>query len=211
MTSPRTSVELRTRHQVRSREQDPRALIKRIANGDESAFATLYNMTSGLIFGLLLRDLGNSGVAEEVWADFYKELREQAAAYDDRREEAMTWLITTARRRALARLKAGRQSQQREARLHAAPVDVLTAKEISTMADQKDKAKEKKKQEESGNGERDDEQASGYGSSGGNMGAGRSGKENLGSEKPSDEEGMGSQKPSDRSGSEKSGDSGARQ
>jgi hypothetical protein len=31
--------------------------------------------------------------------------------------------------------------------------------------------------------------------SGGNMGAGRSGKEGMGSEKPSDEPGLGSQKP----------------
>ncbi|HEX6177473.1 MAG TPA: hypothetical protein VF057_03885 [Thermoanaerobaculia bacterium] len=31
--------------------------------------------------------------------------------------------------------------------------------------------------------------------SGGNMGAGRSGKENLGSEKPSERDNMGSQKP----------------
>ena len=59
------------------------------------------------------------------------------------------------------------------------------------MADQKDKAKEKKQQEESSSGQ-DSEHATGHGSSGGNMGAGRSGKEDLGSEKPSDGVGMGS-------------------
>jgi hypothetical protein len=37
--------------------------------------------------------------------------------------------------------------------------------------------------------------AIGYEESGGNMGAGRSGKENLGSEKPSDDKSLGSQKP----------------
>ncbi len=63
------------------------------------------------------------------------------------------------------------------------------------MADQKDKAQEKKKQEETSGGDKDNEQTSGYGSTGGNMGAGKSGKEAMGSEKPSDEEGMGSQKP----------------
>ena len=63
------------------------------------------------------------------------------------------------------------------------------------MADQKDKAQEKKKQAETSGSDRDNEQASGYGSSGGNMGAGKSGKEGMGSEKPSDEEEMGSQKP----------------
>ena len=37
--------------------------------------------------------------------------------------------------------------------------------------------------------------ASGEGISGGNMGAGQSGSENLGSEKPTDDETMGSHKP----------------
>jgi hypothetical protein len=41
---------------------------------------------------------------------------------------------------------------------------------------------------------KDDEKPIGYKSSGGRMGAGKSGKENLGSEKPTDDETMGSQK-----------------
>ena len=62
------------------------------------------------------------------------------------------------------------------------------------MADEKEKAQQKQRSETTG-GDEDKGQSSGAGSSGGNMGAGRSGKENLGSEKPSDEAGMGSQKP----------------
>jgi len=45
----------------------------------------------------------------------------------------------------------------------------------------------------------DNGQATGYGESGDNMGAGQSGKEVLGSEKPSDGPGMGSHKTSDAS------------
>ena len=63
------------------------------------------------------------------------------------------------------------------------------------MADQKDKAQEKKRQEETAGSVQGNEQGSGHRESGGNMGAGKSGRENMGSEKPSDEEGMGSQKP----------------
>ena len=63
------------------------------------------------------------------------------------------------------------------------------------MADQKDKAQEKKRQEETAASGHDNEQASGYGESGGNMGAGRSGGEGMGSEKPAEEAGMGSQQP----------------
>lgn len=63
------------------------------------------------------------------------------------------------------------------------------------MADQKDKAQEKKRREGTAGSGQDNEQAGGHGESGGNMGAGRSGKEGMGSEKPSDEAGMGSQQP----------------
>jgi hypothetical protein len=65
------------------------------------------------------------------------------------------------------------------------------------MADQKDKAQDKKRLEESGGSREGNEQGSGDGGSGGNMGAGKSGRENMGSEKPSDEEGMGSQQHGD--------------
>lgn len=62
------------------------------------------------------------------------------------------------------------------------------------MADEKEKAKEKKNREESDD---ENEKTTGHGKSGGNMGAGQSGKEDLGSEKPSDGPGMGSHKPGD--------------
>ena len=64
------------------------------------------------------------------------------------------------------------------------------------MADQKNKGQEKKIKEERDVRDQDHEQPSGYGSSGGNMGAGKSGKEDMGSEKPTDDRGMGSEKPS---------------
>jgi hypothetical protein len=57
------------------------------------------------------------------------------------------------------------------------------------MADPKDPAKNKKRTDKK------DEKPTGYKSGQGNMGAGKSGKENLGSEKPTDDENMGSQKP----------------
>jgi RNA polymerase sigma-70 factor (ECF subfamily) len=66
MASPRRSVE------PRPRSQDGAALIKHIANGDESAFATFYDTTSRLIYGLLLRILGNSAAAQQVLVAVYQ-------------------------------------------------------------------------------------------------------------------------------------------
>lgn len=57
------------------------------------------------------------------------------------------------------------------------------------MAHSKDDPKNSRRRDKT------DKKPTGYKSSGGNMGAGKSGKENLGSEKPTDDESMGSQKP----------------
>lgn len=113
MASPRRSIE------SRARVQDGAALVKRIADGDESAFATLYDTTCGLIYGLLLRMLGNSAAAEQVMAAIYQEVWERAAVYDER-EKPMTWLVMMVHRRAVARLRAGMCSQSRQPSLELA-------------------------------------------------------------------------------------------
>jgi hypothetical protein len=64
---------------------------------------------------------------------------------------------------------------------------------IQTMADSKNDPRNSRVTD------KNDEKPTGYKSGGGNMGAGKSGKENLGSEKPTDDENMGSQKPGDGS------------
>lgn len=111
MASPRRSTKLH------ARSLDSAALIKRIASGDESALTTLYDTTCGLIYGLLLRILGNSGTAEQVLVSVYQAVWEQAATYDNKREESMAWLIMMARHRALVRLRADNQNQDRQASL----------------------------------------------------------------------------------------------
>lgn len=105
MASPRRTIELH------ERGLDGAALVKRIARGNESALITLYDSTCGLIYGLLLRILGNSGVAEQVMVTVYQDVWDGAAAYDDEREKPMTWLITMAHSRAIARLRTDRFSQ----------------------------------------------------------------------------------------------------
>ncbi len=88
------------------------ALIKRIASGDESAFATLYDTTCGLIYGLLLRILGNSETAKQVLVAVYQEVWEQAATYEHEHGKPMTWLITMAHSNAIGKLRADNQEQE---------------------------------------------------------------------------------------------------
>lgn len=113
MASPGRSIELR------ARGRDSAALVTSIADGDESALATLYDTTCGLIYGLLLRILGNSAAAEQVLVAVYQEVWERAVVYDGR-EKPMTWLVTMAHRRAVARLRADRDSRPRQPSLESA-------------------------------------------------------------------------------------------
>lgn len=133
MTLPRRSTE------IRPRSLDSAALVKRIASGDESALATLYDRTCGMTYGLLLRILGNSAAAEQVMVAIYQDVWEQATTYDDEREKPMTWLITIARSRAIARLRAEMCSQPFQASLELAGRSLTTRSKTDDITSREQK------------------------------------------------------------------------
>ena len=120
MASPHRSIE------HRPRDLDSAALVKRIASGDKSAFATLYDLTCGQVYGLLLRILGSSEKAEQVLVAVYQEVWERAATFDGELENPTTWLITMAHSRAIAQLRADGHSQPRQASLAIASSNLTT-------------------------------------------------------------------------------------
>jgi len=79
-------------------------LIASVARGDEAAFRLFFEATNGLLFGLLLRILGHTQVAEEVLSELYEEVRCRAAQFGKQNEKPLTWLILMAHRRAIERL-----------------------------------------------------------------------------------------------------------
>ena len=97
---------------LRTRDADWTSLIKQMAAGDQSALATLYDTTSRLVFGLVLRILTDRATAEEVLLDIYTQVWRQAGAYDNKRGAPLAWLMTIARSRAIDRLRSGRNEQQ---------------------------------------------------------------------------------------------------
>jgi len=105
------------------RDQDWASLIGRIASGDQSALATLYDSTCRMVFGLVLRILSDHPAAEEVALDVYTQVWRQASSYDGQRGTPVAWLLTIARSRAIDRLRSSRQELLRKEPLESASTE----------------------------------------------------------------------------------------
>ncbi len=81
------------------------ALLGRIAGGDQTAFASLYDRTSSRVFGLLLRMLRSRAAAEDVLQDAYWHVWSKAGDYDATRSGPLAWIVLIARSRAMDHLR----------------------------------------------------------------------------------------------------------
>jgi RNA polymerase sigma-70 factor (ECF subfamily) len=104
------------------REQERLALIRRIATGDQSALADLYDAMSRQVYGLALRILSDTGAAEEVTLEVFTQVWKQAGLFDLSRGTPSAWLCTLARSRAIDRLRSGAQERRR-----AEPIETVAA------------------------------------------------------------------------------------
>lgn len=65
-----------------------------------------------MLFGLLLRVLGDTAAAEEVLLEVYAEVKQQAPHFDQHQESLLDWLITIAHRRALEHMCSTSEDRQ---------------------------------------------------------------------------------------------------
>lgn len=119
-------------------EQQLVKLISAIAQGDQEALSVFYDQTYRLVFGLVLRIVGNRETAEEVTTDIYLQVWRQAAKFDLLRGTALSWLMTIARSRSLDRLRASpyvrRETESLDTVSHYAAPDA-TPEKISLHAE----------------------------------------------------------------------------
>jgi RNA polymerase sigma-70 factor, ECF subfamily len=87
------------------------ALIRKIQEGDASSLAILYDKTGCLLFGLILKILGDRGLAEETLLDVYTHIWKEAPSYDPG-YLPIEWLTTIARTHAIAKLHWTKQSRK---------------------------------------------------------------------------------------------------
>jgi RNA polymerase sigma-70 factor (ECF subfamily) len=76
-----------------------------LADGDEAAFATLYERMAPRIYGLVLRILRDEREAEEIAAQVFLEIRQTSGRFDPGTGSAHAWLLAIAHRRAVQRVR----------------------------------------------------------------------------------------------------------
>ena len=92
-----------------------RETMQRVAEGDASALAAIFDRHARAVFGLALRVLEDQGDAEDVVAAVFAQAWSQARRYDADRDPVSAWLLTITRSRAIDRLRS------RQARPDTAP------------------------------------------------------------------------------------------
>jgi len=88
------------------------ALIRKIEGGDSSALMTLYDATSRLVFGLIMKILGDRTSAEQALLDVYTAVWKQPAGCDPRLPP-LEWLLSLARDSAGAGLHGRKRDKAR--------------------------------------------------------------------------------------------------
>ena len=74
---------------------------RHVADGDQSALRRVYAATAVKLFGVILRILGRSDLAEDVLQDVYVRVWQRAGEFDPAAASPLAWLVTIARNRAL--------------------------------------------------------------------------------------------------------------
>jgi RNA polymerase sigma-70 factor (ECF subfamily) len=82
------------------------ALIARVAAHDPAAAGEMYDRHSRLLYGLILRIVGDQAEAEEVLQEVFIAVWNRAESYDARLGSPVAWLVGISRNRAIDRLRA---------------------------------------------------------------------------------------------------------
>jgi RNA polymerase sigma-70 factor (ECF subfamily) len=97
--------ETATMARVAAGETSDGELIRRIGQGDGSAFELLYARYARSVFGLALRRLGDRGRAEDAVQETFASIWRSARSYRPERGPGAPWLYTVARNAIVDRLR----------------------------------------------------------------------------------------------------------
>ncbi|GAA1966115.1 ECF RNA polymerase sigma factor SigK [Microbacterium deminutum] len=99
-------------------------LLLLAAQGDQQAFARLYDMLAPRVFGLILRVLVDRSQSEEVLQEVFLEVWQSAGRFAPNRGQGRSWILTIAHRRAVDRVRSAQASADRDIRVGLRDLDV---------------------------------------------------------------------------------------
>ncbi len=98
----------------------------RVQQGDQQAFAVVYDRLAPKIFGTVKRVLRDPAMSEEVTQEVFVEIWQQADRFDPQRASIAGWALTMARRRAVDRVRREQSQRNRVEALGSQRGDVST-------------------------------------------------------------------------------------
>ena len=106
-------------------------LVERLAGGDESALADLYDRYAGFVYGLAHRMLMNRQAAEDVTQEVFVALWQNPARFEPGRGTLRGFLGTMTHRRAVDLIRREDARRRRESR---APADAAPVQDLAETA-----------------------------------------------------------------------------
>ena len=107
-------------------------LMRRMAGGDKSALAELYDRFTKPLYSMALHVLREPAEAQDVVHDAFVALWEKAGDFDASKGNAFSWAVTLTRNRAIDRL---RQSRRRSQLLSESSADAMLLHEGGSVPD----------------------------------------------------------------------------
>ncbi|MDJ0699202.1 MAG: sigma-70 family RNA polymerase sigma factor [Woeseiaceae bacterium] len=104
--------------------------LAEMATGNEHALSDFYDATLGKVYGVAIRIIGDSTLAEDVVTDVYHDAWNNASNYSRERGRPLAWLLTICRNRALDRYRHESSA--------ARTIEAAAAQQVSDAVDEPD-------------------------------------------------------------------------
>jgi RNA polymerase sigma-70 factor (ECF subfamily) len=134
---------------------DDEQLIARVAQGDRSAFGTLYDRFSTPLYSLAMQMLANEAEAQDVLQEVFLSVWNKAPSFRADRGSAFSWTVALLRNRAIDRL---RSKRRRGELLEAHAPDLEPAGSATASSSQNCETSERSREVRSALGQISDEQ-----------------------------------------------------
>jgi RNA polymerase sigma-70 factor (ECF subfamily) len=108
------------------------ALVARVVERDDRAFAELFDRHASMVLGVLVPLLRRRELAEEILQETFLQAWAQAARYRPERATVAGWLVMQARSRALDHLRSSQARSRREERVADEPAGARVEPPVGT-------------------------------------------------------------------------------